>query len=143
MALRLPKSSQVALSLTVAITAMALGGSAYAQSRAANMRTEAPSTGGSLRNAPAPVATDRIGINAEMEMRCSGPTGCSAPGGSLRDAPLDEDTDQPATGQAATNAEPATDEAPSADDPQAEADEGETGIRRSRATYDGDPAEPE
>jgi len=142
MATRLPKSTLVALSLMVAVAAMAAGGSAYAQYGDVSVPGSS-SPGGSLRNAPAPVATDRIGINAEMEMRCSGPTGCSAPGGSLRDAPLDEDTDQPATGQAATNAEPATDEAPSADDPQAEADEGETGIRRSRATYDGDPAEPE
>ncbi len=111
MALRLPNSSLVALSLTVAVTAMAAGASAGTQSKAANIRTEAPSTGGSLRN-----ATDN------------------------------EATDQPASDN--PPAEPATDaaptaSAPSADEPQAGPDEGTNTIRRSRATYDSDPVEPE
>ena len=118
---RLPKSSRVALSLTVAVTAMALGGSAYAQARQLNTRSTSP--GGSLLNA--------------------------SPGGSIRNAPASDFTDQAASDNA--SAEPAADaapapsapSAPSADDPQAEADEDETGIRRSRATYDSDPAEPE
>jgi hypothetical protein len=110
---RLPKSSRVALSLTVAVTAMALGGSAYAQARDPNVRCEGFSD-------------------------CRD----SALGGSLRDAPEGDTTDQPATGQPATNAEPAS-PPPSADEPQAEAAEGTTPIRRSRATYDSDLAEPE
>ena len=113
MATRLPKSTLVALSLTVAVTAMALGGSAYAQAR--QLYTRSTSPGGSLLNA--------------------------SPGGSIRNAPASDFTDQAATEE--ETAEPAADEAPSADDPQAEADEGETGIRRSRATYDSDLAEPE
>ncbi len=103
---RLPKSSRVALSLTVAVTAMALGGSAYAQDAGGDVNVSSPSTGGSLRNTPASDFTDQ--------------------------AATEEET-----------AEPATDEAPPADEPQAEADEGTNTIRRSRATYDGDPAEPE
>lgn len=113
---RLPKSWLVALSLTVAVTAMALGESAYAQ----------------------------VGLG-EARMTCGG-SSCSAPGGSLRNAPDPVATDQTATGQPATEeetAEPATDEAPSADKPQAEAEEGANTIRRSRATYDSDLAEPE
>ena len=108
---RLHQASLVALSLTVAVTAMAAGGSAGTQSKAANVRTEAPSTGGSLRNAPDDGATD-----------------------------------QPASDNAA--ADPAADaaptaSAPAADEPQAAADEGTNTIRRSRATYDSDPGEPE
>ena len=112
---RLPKSSRVALSLTVAVAAMALGGSAYAQ--LGDINVSSPSTGGSLRNAPAPVATDQTATEQETV-----------------------EADTVALEQDAARLE---DEAMSADQPQAEADEGETGIRRSRATYDSDPAEPE
>jgi len=110
---RLPKSSLVALSLTVAVTAMALGGSAYAQAR--QLYTRSTSPGGSLLNA--------------------------SPGGSIRNAPASDFTDQAATEE--ETAEPATDEALSEDEPQAEADEGTNTIRRSRATDDSDLAEPE
>ena len=123
---RLPKSSIVALSLTVAVTAMAAGGSAYAQ------------TG----NQPGTL-TGRAMLGILNASNPGGPTpsGALSPGGSLRNAPASDFTDQAASDNA--SAEPATDEAPSADDPQAEADEGETGIRRSQVTYDSDPAEPE
>lgn len=112
MARRLSKSSRVALSLTVAVTAMVFGGTAYAQAGLGDANIIA---------------------------------GTSA-GGSLRNAPDNEATDQPASDN--TAAEPAADaeppaSAPPADEPQAEADEGTTQIRRSRATYDSDPAEPE
>lgn len=111
MVLRLSKSSRVALSLTVAVTVMALGGPACAQFGTVNMRTEAPGTGGSLRNAPDNESAD--------------PSASHNP-----------------AAEPAAEAEPAA-SAPSADEPQAEADEGTTTIRRSRATYDSDPAEPE
>ena len=122
MATRLQKSSIVALSLTVAVTAMAAGGSAYAQ------------TG---------TQTGRAMLGTGSVSNPGGPTlnGAISPGGSIRNAPASDFTDQAASDNA--SAEPATDEAPSADDPQAEADEGETGIRRSQVTYDSDPAEPE
>jgi hypothetical protein len=64
MASRLPKSSLVALSLTVAVTVMALGGSAFAQHGMPVAVSEAPSTGGSLRNAPDAEATDKIATDA-------------------------------------------------------------------------------
>jgi len=121
MATRLPKSTLVALSLTVAVTAMALGGSAYAQ-------TGTPQHHG-------------LSICAGLcQIKVAGGT---STGGSLRNAPASDFTDQAASDD--DSAEPATDaaSASSADDPQAEADEGETGIRRSRATYDSDLAEPE
>lgn len=122
---RLPKSSLVALSLTVAVTTMALGGSAYAQ------------TG----NQPGTLTGRMLGEASVSNP--GGPTfsGALSPGGSIRNLPASDFTDQAATEEEA--AEPAADEAPSADDPQAEADEGETGIRRSQVTYDSDPAEPE
>lgn len=113
----------VAWSLTVAVTAMAAGGSAYAQ------------TG----NQPGTL-TGRSMLGDGRLLNPGGST-FSGAGGSIRNAPASDFTDQAASDDA--SAEPATDEAPSADDPQAEPDEGETGIRRSRATYDGDPAEPE
>lgn len=119
---RLPKSSIVALSLTVAVTAMAARGSAYAQTGTQAGRAML----GDLRiNNPGGVALN----------------GAVSPGGSLRNAPASDFTDQAATEE--ETAEPATDEALSADDPQAEADEGTPEIRRSQVTYDSDPAEPE
>lgn len=121
MATRLQKSSIVALSLTVAVTAMAAGGSAYAQTGTQTGRMLGT---GSVSNPGGPTLNGAI-----------------SPGGSIRNAPASDFTDQAASDNA--SAEPATDEAPSADDPQAEADEGETGIRRSQVTYDSDPAEPE
>lgn len=125
MSSRLPKTSLVALSLTVAVSAMAAGGSAYAQ------------TG----NQPGTLTGRTLG-EARI-LNPGGPTlsGELSPGGSLRNAPASDFTDQAVTEE--ETGEPATDEAPSADDPQAEADEGETGIRRSQVTYDSDPAEPE
>ena len=122
---RLPKSSLVALSLTVAVTAMAAGGSAYAQ------------TG----NQPGTLTGRMLG-----DIRINNPggptlSGAASPGGSIRNLPASDFTDQAATEE--ETGEPPTDEAPSADDPQAEADEGETGILRSQVTYDSDPAEPE
>jgi hypothetical protein len=106
---RLPKSSLVALSLTVAVTAMALGGLAYAQTGTQTGTMTGRSLGDANINAP------------------------RSTGGSLRNAPDNEATDQTATGQPATEeetAEPAMDEAPPADEPQAEADEDTTPDRR-------------
>ena len=122
MASRLTKASRLALSLTVAVTVMALGGSAYAQTGTQAGRAM---LGVGRINNPGGVALN----------------GAASPGGSLRNAPASDFTDQAATEE--ETGEPATDEAPSAEDPQAEADEGETGIRRSQVTYDSDPAEPE
>jgi len=133
---RLPKSSRVALSLTVAVTAMAAGGSAYAQ------------TG----NQPGTLTGRMLG-----DIRINNPggptlSGAASPGGSIRNAPASDFTDQAATEQETVEADTVAlqqdaarleDEAMSADQPQAEADDGTPEIRRSRATYDSDPAEPE
>ena len=99
MASRLPKSPRIALSLTVAVTAMALGGSAYAQ----NVR--------------------QMG-DGKVIVRCEGPTdNCLDPaGGSLRNEAESDTTDQSAAGQPATDEAP-TASAPSADEPPADADE--------------------
>ena len=84
MALRLPKSSQLALSLTVAVAAMALGSPVWAQS-----------------------ASEANG--GKVILRCEGSTNnCGTPaGGSLRNAPEDEAGDQPSI-----NPEPAPSEPP-------------------------------
>ena len=84
MALRLPKSSQLALSLTVAVAAMALGSPVWAQS-----------------------ASEANG--GKVNLRCEGSTNnCGTPaGGSLRNAPEDEAADQPSI-----NPEPAPSEPP-------------------------------
>ncbi len=81
MASRLPKSSRFALTLTVAVAAMALGGSVQAQ-----------------------------GLG-DVVIRCEGSTdhcGTSA-GGSLRNAPENEATDPPANNPEPAPAEPPAD----------------------------------
>jgi hypothetical protein len=82
MAPRLPNSSLVALSLTVVVTAMAAGGPAGTQMKAASMRTEAPSTGGSLRNAPDDGATDQ----PASDNAAADPAADAAPSGSTPSA---------------------------------------------------------
>jgi len=115
---RLQKSSIVALSLTVAVTAIAAGGSAYAQTgtQADNLTGRPPGLDVRGLNGPPPGGSLRPGLD-----------GAECPGGLLRPAPAPANTGEPTTGQTATEeetAEPATDEASPADDPQAEADEG-------------------
>ncbi len=84
MASRLPKSSRFALSLTVAVAAMAVGGPALAQ------------------------RADELN-GGKVVLRCEGSTNnCGTPeGGSLRNAPENEATDP-----AATDPEPAPSEPP-------------------------------
>lgn len=92
MASRLPKSSRVALSLTVAVTAMALCGSAYAQFGTANTRTEAPSTGGSLRDAPDQDAADPLAADdTAAEPAADEAPAASAPSDGEPPAEADED----------------------------------------------------
>jgi len=81
MASHLPKSSRLALSLTVAVAAMALGGAVQAQ-----------------------------GLG-DVVIRCEGSTDhCGTPaGGSLRNAPEDEATDQPANDPEPAPSEPPAD----------------------------------
>ncbi len=114
MASRLPKSSRFALSLTVAVAAMALGGPAWAQ------------------------RADELN-GGKANVRCEGSTNnCGTPaGGSLRNAPEDEAGDQTATGQAATDPEPAPSE------PPADPDQGTTPLPPAPATSDDEPGEPE
>jgi hypothetical protein len=86
MASRLPKSSRFALSLTVAVAAMAVGGPALAQ------------------------RADELN-GGKVVLRCEGSTNnCGTPeGGSLRNAPEDEATDPPANNPEPAPAEPPAD----------------------------------
>ncbi len=91
MATRLQKSSIVALSLTVAVTAMALGGSAYAQDAGGDVNVSSPSTGGSLRNAPASDFTDQTASdNASAEPATDAAPAPSAPSADDPQAEADE-----------------------------------------------------
>ena len=66
---RLPKHALVALSLTIAVTIMAFGGSALAQGGGPgvqpNLRLPAPAAGGSLRDEPENEATDQPATQEE------------------------------------------------------------------------------
>ncbi len=86
MASRLPKSSRFALTLTVAVAALAIGGPVWAQ------------------------RADELN-GGKANLRCEGSTNnCGTPaGGSLRDASEDEATDPPANNPEPAPAEPPAD----------------------------------
>ena len=91
MASRLPKSSLVALRVTVVATAMALGGPAYAQGGAGiflNARPPAPPAMGSLMNGRESEATDKAAIKPASD-EAPAP---SAPSADEQPAEADEGT---------------------------------------------------